>query len=291
MEIQQIGVTRYTLGESPVWDARGNELYWVDVLGKLIWRHKPGTDEFTQWILPDVVSSLALREDGGAIVTLSNGFYSFDFESSECELLGETIEDGEPTRFNDGKADPNGRFVAGTMHNEVEEPIGSLYSLDTDRRVTTLDTDIICSNGPCWSLDGRTLYFTDTMRSVIFSYDYDLDTGAIGPRNVFADLRALGIESAPDGCTVDSEGCLWSAQCLAGKIARIAPDGTLDRTIEMPVKYVTSVMFGGEKLDTLFVTSLNIPLLGKAPAEPNAGGLFAVRDLGFTGVAEPKFQG
>ena len=152
-----------------------------------------------------------------------------------------------------------------------------------------LDSDIICSNGPCWSLDGRTLYFTDTMRSMIYSYDYNTDDGTVGPRKDFADLRELGIESAPDGCTVDSEGFLWTAQCLAGKIVRIAPDGSIDTTIDMPVKYVTSVAFGGDKLDTLYVTSLNIPLLGRRPEEPNAGGLFAVRGLGYTGVEEPRF--
>ncbi len=291
VEIEQIGNARYLLGEGPVWDTRENTLYWVDVLGRSIWRNKPGSDDFTQWKLPDVVSSFALREDGGAIVTLSNGYYAFDFDSGDCTLIGETIEADQPTRFNDGKVDRSGRYIAGTMHNAISEPIGSLYSLSGDRAVSKLDADIICSNGPCWSLDNKTLYFTDTMRSTIFAYDYDSDSGTVGPRRVFADLRGLGIESAPDGCTVDAEGYLWSAQCLAGKIARIAPDGSLDRLIDMPVQYVTSVMFGGEKLDTIYVTSLNFPLLGKAPQEPNAGGLFAIHGLGYKGVPEPRYIG
>lgn len=291
VEIEQIGDTRYTLSEGPVWNGDENALYWVDVLQRSIWRHVPGTTDFTKWTLPKPVSSFAFRESGGLLVTLADGFYTFDFDSGEATQIGETIETDLPTRFNDGKADRQGRFVAGTMHNTISEPVGSLYRLDADAAVATLDSGIICSNGPCWSLDNKTLYFTDTMRSTIFRYDYDPDTGAVGPREVFADLRALGIESAPDGCTVDVDGYLWTAQCLAGSVARIAPDGSLDRTIDMPVKYVTSVTFGGPDLDTLYVTSLNIPLQGNPPTEPNAGGLFAVHGLGFTGVPEPKYAG
>ncbi len=291
IEITQIGTARYLLGEGPLWDPEGNALYWVDVLGRTIWKYVPGTTRFAEWLLPDVVSSLALREGGGAVMTMSDGFFAFDFDTGETQRIGDPIEQDLPTRFNDGKADRRGRYVAGTMHNPIAEPLGSLYSLDIDRRVTKLDSDIVCSNGPCWGLDNKTLYFTDSMRSTIFAYDYDIDDGTVGPRRVFADLRALGIASAPDGCTVDSEGFLWSAQCLAGTIARIAPDGTLDRTIAMPVKYVTSVMFGGENLDTLYVTSLNFPLVGRPPVEPNAGGLFEVKGLGFTGVPEPRYKG
>lgn len=291
IRIEQIGNGRYLLGEGPLWDTRENVLYWVDVIGCSIWRHVPGTDEFTQWKTPDLVSSIALRENGGALVTLVNGFYAFDFETGKCTPIGKEIEDGEPTRFNDGKVDRRGRYIAGTMDNDIKEPLGSLYSLGADQTATKLDSQIICSNGPCWSLDNKTLYFTDTMRRAIFAYDYDIDNGTVGPRRVFADLRALGLESAPDGCTVDEEGYLWSAQCLAGKIARIAPNGTLDRLINMPVKYVTSVMFGGKNLDTLYVTSLNIPLNGNPPQESKAGGLFAVHGLGVRGVPEPRYAG
>jgi sugar lactone lactonase YvrE len=177
------------------------------------------------------------------------------------------------------------------MDNAIVEPVGALYSLSTDCAITKLDSGIVCSNGPCWSPDGKTLYFTDSMRGHIFAYDYNTDDGTVGPRRVFADMRALGLQSAPDGCTVDSEGYLWSAQCLAGKIARIAPDGTLDRLIQMPVKYVTSVMFGGEKLDTLYVTSLNFTLNDTPPQEPNAGALFAITGLEITGIPEPRFAG
>ncbi len=288
IEIEQVGNGRYLLGEGPVWDTHDRVLYWVDVLGATIWRYDPNNGTFKSWTLPDVVSSLALREGGGAVVTLSNGFYTLDFDTAECVRIGDAIEDDLATRFNDGKVDRRGRCIAGTMDNEVQESIGSLYSLNERGVVSKLDSGYICSNGPCWSLDNRTLYHTDSIKSTIFAYDYDLEKDSVGPRRVFADLRALGFESAPDGCTVDSEGYLWSAQCMAGCIARIAPDGSLDRVVELPVKFVTSVAFGGKDLDTLYVTSLNFPLLGVKPTEANAGGLFEVHGLGVTGVPEPR---
>ena len=206
--IRQIGNARYLLGEGPLWDDRANVLYWVDVLGASIWRYNPDFDEFREWKMPDVVSSLALRERGGAIVTLADGFYAFDFETNECTLIGDTIESDQPTRFNDGKVDRHGRFIAGTMDNAIAEPRGALYSLGRDRKVSTLDAGIVCSNGPCWSLDNTTLYYTDSMLGTIFAYDYDIDNGTVGPRRVFVDFRAMGIECAPDGCTVDAEGYL-----------------------------------------------------------------------------------
>ncbi len=286
--ICQVGNSQYLLGEGPLWDTQEHMLYWVDVLGATVWRFNPSSGEFNDWKMPDVVSSLALRKNDGAVVTLSDGYYAFDFDTNSCARIGEPIEWDAPTRFNDGKVDRMGRYIAGTMDNDIAQPIGALYSLDTKGIVSKLDSGIICSNGPCWNLDGTTLYFTDSMLGTIFAYPYDMDSGTVGERRVFADLRELGIQSAPDGCTVDSEGHLWSAQCMAGCIARIAPDGSLDRVVEMPVKYVTSVTFGGEDLDVLYVTSLNFPLLGVKPAEANAGGLFAVHGLGVTGIPEPR---
>jgi L-arabinonolactonase len=291
VRIEQIGTARFQLGEGPLWDAGEGALYGVDVPGRTLWRHRPGGGEFEMWPTPDVVSSLAIRERGGAVVTLAKGFHSFDFDTGACEPIGEAIEADLDTRFNDGKVDRQGRYVAGTMHNRIADPLGSLYRLGTDGALTKLDDGFICSNGPCWSPDGRTFYFTDSMRGEIYAYEYDPATGGVGTRRVLVNFRKLGIDCAPDGCTVDTEGYLWSALCLAGKIARIAPDATVERTIEMPVEYVTSVMFGGERLDVLYVTSLSLALRGQAPKEANAGAVFAVYDLGVAGIPEPRFRG
>lgn len=290
VRIEQVGDRLHELGEGPLWDGETGALFGVDVVGKKVWRYGPGQGDYREWAMPDVVSSIVLREEGGAVVTLSDGFFRFDFESGECERIGEPVESEINTRFNDGKVDRQGRFIAGTMDNRITEPLGSLYRLDVDGAVTKLDSGITCSNGPCWSLDGRTLYFTDSMQARIFAYDYDPKNGEASNRRVLTDFGALGMDCAPDGCTVDAEGYLWSALCLAGKVARIAADGTIERTIEMPVNCVTSVMFGGEGLDVLYVTSLRIPLRRKPAEEANAGALFAVRGLGVKGVPEPRFK-
>lgn len=291
VRIEQVGERLYELGEGPLWDADSGSLFGVDVVGKKVWRYGPGEGEYREWAMPDVVSSLALREDGGAVVTLSDGFFRLDFESGECERMGEAIESAINTRFNDGKVDRQGRFVAGTMDNRIAEPLGSLYRLDVDGTVAKLESAVVCSNGPCWSPDGGTFYFSDSGRAKIYAYDYEKMSGEVSNRRVLVDFEELGMDCAPDGCTVDAEGYLWSALCLAGKVARIAPDGKIERTVEMPVEYVTSVMFGGEELDVLYVTSLRIPLRRKPPEEANAGALFRVRGLGVRGMPEPRFKG
>ncbi len=290
VRIEQCGKRYYELGEGPLWDPETGALIGIDVVGKRVWRQGSGEGEYREWAMPDVVSSIALRKSGGAVVTMSDGFFEFDFESGEYDRIGEPIEAHLNTRFNDGKVDRQGRFIAGTMDNRIADPLGSVYRLNPDRVVTKLDGEMVCSNGPCWSPDGQTFYFTDSLRARIYAYDYDTGTGNVSNRRVLIDFAAQGIDCAPDGCTVDAEGYLWNALCLAGKIARIAPDGTLERTIDMPVEYVTSVMFGGEKLDMLYVTSLRIPLGRVPPKEVNAGALFVVHGLGVRGIPEPRTQ-
>jgi sugar lactone lactonase YvrE len=165
---------------------------------------------------------------------------------------------------NDGKVDRQGRFVAGYMDYEEREPICSLFRLDAGGAVAKLDEGIVRSNGPCWSRDGRTFHFADTWTGEIWAYDYDLDTGAVSNKRTFCKVdRSRG--GAADGATVDAEGCVWSALVYDGRLVRYTPDGKVDRIVEMPVKKVTSVMFGGPNLDVLYVTSMAKPPLPRFP--------------------------
>jgi sugar lactone lactonase YvrE len=176
------------------------------------------------------------------------------------------------------------------MDTMEEGPNGALYRLDPDLKVTRLEGGIIVSNGPCWSPEGRTFYFTDTWSGEISAYDYDLESGGIANKRTFARMTYEG--GAFDGATVDAEGCVWSAIVYAGKLVRYAPDGSVDRVIDMPVKKVTSAMFGGPDLDVLFVTSMAKPPLPRFPGDGVLrGSLFAITDLGITGVPEPRFAG
>lgn len=292
------------LGEGPLWDVAEQKLYWIDSLGRSIFRIDAQGRGLTKWAVPGDIGSMALRVKGGAILSLDNGFHAFDFETGQATLIHDP-EPGRPeNRLNDGKVDRQGRFVAGSMHRAESQGAGSLYVLDTDLSVRRLDDGIICSNAPAFSPDGRTLYFADSVRRVIYAYDYDTARGAVSNKRLFVSTE--NDPGAPDGGTVDADGCVWSAQILSGRIVRYTPAGKVDRIVEFPVATLTSVMFGGPHLDILYVTTMGelsagaadfvakhpVPA-GKAigPGQPGVGALFAVHGLGVQGIAEPRFAG
>lgn len=277
------------LGEGPVWDARGERLYWVDTYGPALHcADLKGTDRKT-WVLPEPIGTFALREKGGAVVALRSGFFALDFDTGAVARIHETHPGELTPRMNDGKTDRQGRFLAGTMDFEERAPVGKLFRLDPDLSCTTLDEDIICSNGPCFSPDGSTLYFADSFKKTIYAYTYDTGTGGVCSRRVFASLD--GCQGYPDGATVDQDGFVWVVEVYAGRLLRFAPDGTLDRVIGLPVFSTTSVMFGGPDLDIAFITSMARPFQGRRPLEREAGMVFAIHGLGVTGIAEAPFAG
>ena len=279
------------LGEGPLWDVREERLYFVDSLGDRLFRCRADGRELQTFEVPGHVGAMALREEGGALLALADGFHRYDLDSHESVLLVDPEPELLGNRLNDGKVDRQGRFVCGSMDTAEEAPSGRLWSLEADLEPRLLDTDIICSNGPCFSPDGTTLYFADSFRGVIYAYDYDVATGEVSGRREFVrpETRPGG---APDGATVDAEGCLWTALVFDGRIVRYAPDGSLDREIEMPVVKTTSVAFGGLGLDTLFVTSMAHPPLPKYPGDgPLRGALFAISGLGVRGLPERRFAG
>lgn len=290
MRIEVLLDVKTTLGEGPLWDVDQERLYFIDSFDGRVFRTTVAGGELRAWDVPQKIGSMALRKDGhGAVVSLQRGFHLLDFKSGEVTL----IHDPEPgfanNRLNDGKVDKRGRFVAGSMDTMEQGANGALYSLSTDFQVAKLDSNIVCSNGPCWSPNGQTFYFTDTWSGEIWVYDYDLATGGVSNRRTFTtvDTRNGG---AADGATVDSEGYVWSALVYDGKLVRYTPDGTVDRIIDMPVKKVTSVMFGGPNLDILFVTSMAKPPLPRFPGDNVLrGSLFAIHDLDIRGLPEPRF--
>ncbi|WNJ88678.1 SMP-30/gluconolactonase/LRE family protein [Bosea sp. 685] len=290
MRIEVLVDVKTTLGEGPLWDAEQERLYWIDSFDGRVFRSTVDGREVRAWDVPQKIGSMALRKDGhGAIVSLQRGFHALDFKSGEVTLIHDPEPDQSANRLNDGKVDKRGRFVAGSMDTQEEGANGALYSLSTDFKVTKLDTGIVCSNGPCWSPDGKTFYFQDTWSGEIWAYDYDLDTGAATNRRVFAKVDTSK-GGAADGSTVDAEGFLWNALVYDGRLVRYAPDGSVDRIIDMPVKKVTSVMFGGPNLDILFVTSMAKPPLPRFPGDGVLrGSLFAIYDLGIRGLPEMRF--
>jgi L-arabinonolactonase len=290
MQIEIVADVKTALGESPLWDVDEQRLYWIDSFGQRVFRCTADGDELRAWDVPQPIGSIALRRDGGAIVALARGLHFLDLVTGHVELIVDPEPDRTNNRLNDGKVDRQGRFVVGAMDTTEREQSAGLYRLDADLTLHRLDSGIIVSNGPCWSPDGRTMYFADSWSGEIRAYDYNVASGGVANRRQFAKVETT--DGAPDGATVDSEGFVWSAQFFDGLVVRYAPDGTIDRRIEMPVKKVTSVMFGGPGLDVLYATSMARKAFDHWPDDPIArGSLFAITGLGVRGLPETRFGG
>ena len=279
------------LGEGPLWDVEEQRLYWVDGFGMLVFRATADGREVRAWEVPQPVGCLALRKSGGAVLALQNGFHFLDFTTGEVTSIGDPEADRPDNRFNDGKVDRRGRFVAGSLNMKRDGKFAALYRLDPDLTIHRLQEGIACTNGPCWSPDGCAFYFSDSGSGEIWAYDYDIESGRIANRRRFAQASTPD-GGIPDGSTVDEEGFLWSAQIFGGRLIRYAPDGSIDRVVEMPVKNVTSVMFGGPDLDILYVTSMARRHAHHLPADTvHRGSVFTVRGLGVRGLPETRFAG
>lgn len=292
MEINVLIDVKTTLGEGPIWDVEQQRLYFIDSFDGRIFRCTAEGGEVRAWDVPGKIGAMALRKSGeGAICSLENGFHLLDFSTGECELIHDPEPDMPQNRINDGKVDRRGRYFSGSMDTSESSPSGALYRVDPDLTVTRVDTGIVCSNGPCFSPDDRIFYFQDTWSGQIWAYDYDIETGEISNRRVFATVDGSN-GGAADGSTVDAEGCLWNALVYDSKLVRYTPDGAVDRVIEMPVKKVTSVNFGGPNMDVLYVTTMAKPPLPRFPGDgPLRGAVFAITGLGVKGVPEPRFGG
>lgn len=292
MRVDIVADLKTTLGENPLWDAGTQRIFWVDSLGRRLFRATAYGTEIRAWDFPASIGSMALRRGGGAVVALRTGVFTLDFENGDLTHVADPGHDRARLTLNDGKVDRQGRFVFGSMVvDEAENLSAELYRLDTDFSVHRLRGGIGVSNGPCWSPDGRRFYFSDSTTNQMTVYDYDKARGTLSGMRPFVTLPRDGAGRL-DGACVDAEGCIWSALCGAGTIVRYQPDGGVDRVIPMPVRRVTSVAFGGAALDILFVTSMAHGLEPEPMADrPVRGALFAVHGLGVKGIAEPCFAG
>jgi L-arabinonolactonase len=287
MLIRRLEVPQCAVGEGPVWDVETRRLFWIDILGKCVLCLDPATGEVRTWQVPKIIGSMAVSRDGNAIVALIDGVYRLDLASGACTLLASHPDLNEQIQLADGKVDRRGRFIVGSSDRGMKEARGGLYALDPGATtLRKLDADIFLSNGPCWSLDDRTLYHADSIRKLIYAYDYDIDKGTAKNRRPFASTAELG--GIPDGATVDAEDHVWSAICEGKKLVRFKPDGSIERIVEMPLKLPGSVMFGGPQLDRLYVPTLSPAFLGR-PADPLDGSTFVIEELGIRGVPEPRF--
>ncbi len=287
MEIKRLDLPRRSVGEGPVWDVAEQALYYIDILEKKVLRWHPESGDHREWDVPDMIGSMALRENGGAIVALVDGVHALDFDSGEVVPLALMDPPNPDIQLADGKVDSKGRFIFGTSHRKAAEPIGGLFSLDGGH-IAQLDSGLTLGNGPCWSPDGKTLYHADSMAHVIYAYDYDDVSGAATNRREFFNSSDFG--PIPDGATVDAAGDLWVAICEGGVVLQISPKGDVKQAIEMPTKLPASCMFFGPDLDRLFVPSIDPSFLGREPADGD-GWNYVIEGLGVKGLPEPRYNG
>lgn len=292
IEIRCVVDAGATVGEGPLWDWRENALWWVDIPSGEIFRHDPATGQNRIFQFGEPVGCLALRAGGGLVLAAKSGFHLFDPWSGAREAIYDPEIDRPGNRFNDGATDRQGRFWAGTMKDDGGPPApdGAFYRLDSNRYCQTAFTGFYTTNGLAFSPDGRRMYFADTNRDVqtIWVCDYDPDEGVARNQRVFFDARQVA--GRPDGGTVDADGFYWMAGVSGWQVLRIAPDGRIDRIVEMPVERPSKPMWGGPRLETLYVTSIGSGLTPGSD-QPQAGGLFAIEGLGTCGLMEASWPG
>jgi len=272
------------VGESPVWHPDEQVLYYVDIAGHELRRYDPLAGSLRRWGFDTDVACCAPVFGGGMLLAARSGLWHVDLTSDDRHLLAVPPYDPAIERFNDGKCDALGRFWCGTIYEPRKPPKAALYSFDGDELKRMAD-GITNSNGLGWSPDARTMYWSDTTSHTIFALDYNLGTGELSNRRVFAqfplkeadqDLSTYG--GRPDGSAVDSQGNLWAAMFEGQRLVQLAPDGRLLRQIDLPVRCATMPCFGGPDLKTLYITTArqNRPAEELA-AQPWAGCVLSMR--------------
>jgi sugar lactone lactonase YvrE len=286
LKISMLSQHRCHLGEGPLWDPIDEALYWVDSFGPRLYRNDFASGKTRSWNLPgQTVGSLAVREQGGLILAMDQGFYAFDLASGQTELIAQPLAGRDDLRLNDGKVDPFGSFVAGAMNIDYTQSENcSMYRLSAELEVSEILDGFTCFNGPCFSAGGECLYVSGREEAVIEVFEYG---NTQTPRNG----RVLLDNCNPDGATVDEEGFIWSAQWDDHCVLRISPQGSIDRRLEFPGQVVSSVMFGGPQLDLLYVTTTGDEVQGVTPDADLPGRVLVVAKTGFRGRVEPFFRG
>lgn len=244
-----------TLGESPVWWADAGLLVFVDITGRRLHRFDPSSGRHEVDAVEEDIGCVAPAKGGGYVAGLRSGIWLLDAAAAKVHRLAANAENAATNRFNDGRVDPRGRYFAGTLDEPKAAGNAALYRCDR-RGLVPITDGIMTSNGLAFSPDGRTLYFSDTPRFVIYRFDYDPDTGAATNRRVFARIEPTATDRGrPDGAAVDAEGCYWSSLYEGSRIRKYDPDGKVMADYHVPALNTTMPAFGGADMKTLFVTT------------------------------------
>ena len=273
------------LGEGPLWDDRRNCLFFVDIEGRKLHQISPSGEEMASWDMPSRIGTVGLTRSDRLIVALEDGLHLFDPASGALEFFVQPETDRTGNRGNDGKPDPAGNMWIGTMPME-QGKLGALYCVAPDGSSRRFIDGLGCANGMGWSPDHKTMYFIDTPSRAVWAFDYDANTAEISNRRVVVDFSGFPQEEGgPDGMTVDAEGKLWVAQWGGMRVCRYDNlTGEKLMQVDVPAPCTSCPTFGGENLDTLFITTAGF---GREKY-PLAGDLFAAQ-VGVRGLPAFRF--
>jgi len=261
-------------------------VWWVDIRSDRVHALDVATGQVQSIATPATLSAVWPSTDGALICAARHGLARWDVATNDFSYVCQPELERHTNRFNDASADRQGRFWAGSMDDDEQGATGALYRLDHDGTCTRVLDDIGVPNSLAWSPDGTTMYFADTWKDAITAYRYNVTTGEISEPRTFANTDGGG---HPDGSTVDAEGFLWNAEWDGWRVVRYKPSGSIDRVIELPVQRPTKCEFGGEALDTLYVSTASHGLTSaQLDGQPLAGLLLAL-DVGATGVAPAPY--
>ncbi|ESQ91421.1 SMP-30/gluconolactonase/LRE family protein [Asticcacaulis benevestitus] len=277
------------LGEGPLWSARDNTLYWVDIRGKKLNALRLADNSAQSWDMPDLIDWIVLRQSGGFLVGILRTVHALTLEPFKLTPLFEIEADKTDNRLNDAKVDAKGRLWTGTMHMPFNQKTAALYRIDADLSVHQMDAPYLCTNGPAFSRDGKRMYHNETSEGLVYVFDMAAD-GSLSGKRVFT--KFAEDVGSPDGLTVDADDGIWVAHYNGSRISRYTTDGKLDFDIRIPAKQVTSMTFAGAGLDRLFVTTAAQPPVDAD--DPQAGTLFEVPALllrGHRGLPTNAFAG
>ena len=290
MRAELILDAKATLGEGAIWNQKEKMLYWIDIEKGILHEFNPVSAEDKLFNLDKRIGTVVPSEKGGLLVALEDGIYHYNIITDSISFIVNPDENSSEIRFNDGKCDPAGRLWAGTMSLTGKRGAGALYCLNNNGDIEKKIDSVSISNGIAWSPDNKNMYYIDTPTGKVKEYSYDKTTGKISfTRDAVIIPPGMGY---PDGMTIDSKGNLWIALWSGSAVGCWDPNsGELINKIDVPVLNVTSCAFGGENLETLFITtaSQGIPQ-DELEKYPYRGGLFKANP-GVKGVPAYFYKG
>jgi L-arabinonolactonase len=284
--------SRCVLGEGIVWSARRHALLWTDIQSARVWQAPHPAGDARTWTLPDRVGVMAECESGRFLLGFTKKICLSplgDMQESETVLADVELELPH-TRVNDGRTDRSGNLVFGTLNEDpAQQKIGGFYQFSTRDGLRRLALpSVVIPNSICFSPDGRTMYFCDSVDRRIMQCAYEAETAALADVREFVAFGSR--QGVPDGSIVDADGCVWNAEWRAARVRRNTPAGRLDREISVPAKNPTCVAFGGASLDELYITSSRQEMTeGELAATPHAGGVYRVIS-GAAGIRDAPFK-